>query len=122
MTLYSIYTKPEKGPDALSVLAERFIWSAFLFAPLWALLRGAWAYLTLWIVIAGGLFWVAPLIGGNAATALYAVFALWTGFAAPQIAARALEHRDWMANGELAAPDSATAERLWLEKTYGTRS
>ncbi|WMT92258.1 hypothetical protein [Pelagibacterium sp. H642] len=121
MTLYSIYAKPEKGPEALLVLPERFIWSAFLFVPLWAILRGTWAYFVLWIVIAGALYWSVPLIGGEAAMALYAVFALWTGFAAPGIAARALQHRDWIASGEFSAPDQVTAERLWLEKTYGAR-
>lgn len=121
MTLYSFYAKPDKGPEALLVLPDRFIWSAFFFAPLWAIVRGTWAYLVLWILVAATLFWAASLIGGGAAMALYAVFALWTGFAAPGIAARALEHRDWVASGEFAAPDRVTAERLWLEKTYGAR-
>lgn len=121
MTLYSIYAKPEKGPEALLVLPDRFIWSAFLVAPFWALLNGAWAYLAFWMLVAAALFWSARLIGGDAAMALYAVFALWTGFAASQIAARALEHRDWIATGEVSAPDRVTAERLWLEETYGAR-
>lgn len=121
MTLYSIYAKPEKGPDALFVLAEKFNWTAFLFAPLWAIFRGAFAYLVLWIAIAAGLFWSVPAIGEDVACALYIVFALWTGFAASQIAGRALLHRDWIASGELAAPDMVAAERLWLEKTYGVR-
>lgn len=122
MTLYSIYAKPEKGPEALSILPERFVWTAFLFAPLWALAHGTLAYLLAWIVVAGLLAWGAPVIGHDAALALYAVFALWTGFAAPAIAARALARRNWIESGELVAPDAATAERLWLEQTYGARS
>ena len=119
MTLYSIYAKPEKGPDALSVLAEKFSWTAFLFAPLWALAHGAFAYLVLWMVLVAALFWSAPLIGWGAALALYGVFALWTGFSAAQIAGRAMLHRDWIVRGEVAASDAVAAERLWLEKTYG---
>ena len=119
MTLYSIYAKPEKGPDALSVLGEKFSWAAFFFAPLWALTRGAFAYLALWIVIIAALVWTEPAIGTPATLALYAVFALWTGFAAPQIAGKALRHRDWMMRGELAASDAVAAERLWLERIYG---
>ena len=36
MTLFSIYAKPEAGPDALIVLPDRFSWTAFVFTPLWA--------------------------------------------------------------------------------------
>lgn len=121
MTLYSIYAKPDKGPDALFVLPERFDWLAFLFAPLWAIFRGAFAYLMLWILVVAALVWAAPAVGGDAAFALYLVFALWTGFAASGVAGRALLHRDWIMSGELAASDTASAERLWLEKTYGVR-
>lgn len=121
MTLYSIYAKPDKGPDALHVLADRFSFGAWLFAPIWALGRGALAYLFVWIGVVAGLVLVAPVIGPDAAVAVYMVFALWTGFAAPAIASRALERRDWLAQGALIARDAETAELLWLEKTYGAR-
>lgn len=122
MTLYSIYTKPENGPDAISVLPDTFNWGAFLFAPLWSLSRGALAYLLLWIVVAAGLWLLAPHIGGGVAALLYLSFALWTGFAASSIAGRVLEGRNWIDSGELAADSSPAAERLWLEKTYGQRA
>ena len=119
MTLYAIYAKPDRGPEALSVLRDGFSWMAFLFAPLWAIGRGAVLYFIVWCVVAGGLVWAIPLVGPGAALGLYGVFALWTGFAATSIAGRALLSRDWIETGELTAPDKVTAERLWLERTYG---
>ncbi|SDG22824.1 hypothetical protein [Pelagibacterium luteolum] len=121
MSLYTIYAKPEAGPDAIAVLGDRFSWFAFLVTPLWALLRGAVAFFCLWAVIAIGLYRLAPHIGDDAAIVLYLVFALWAGYAAPQIAGRVLRRRDWITSGELVAPDTETAERLWLERTYGAR-
>lgn len=121
MTLYAIYAKPEKGPDALAFLADRFSWSAFVLPPLWAFSRGALAFVVLWLVVAGALVWAAPVIGFGAASALYGVFALWAGFAAPSIHARALSRRDWIAMGDLVASDAASAERIWLDQIYGAR-
>lgn len=121
MTLYSIYSKPEDGPEAIAMLAEKFSFSAFVFAPLWALAKGAFAYLVLWSAVVALLAFLVRMIGLDAAVLLYLVFALWTGFAASQIAARALERRNWLAQGTLVASDIASAERLWLERTYGAR-
>lgn len=122
MTLYAIYAKPENGPDAIWVLPDKFSWAAFLFAPLWAIARGAVAYLVLWIIVAGGLWLLAPRIGGDVSALLYLSFALWTGFAASPIAGRALEGRNWIPSGQLAADSITSAERIWLERNYGSRS
>lgn len=121
MTLYTIYAKPENGPDAIWVLPEKFSWAAFLFAPIWALARGAMAYLVLWLVVTLGLVLLAPQFGDELAVLLYLIFALWTGFAAASIAGRALEGRDWIPSGELAADSTVAAERIWLNRNYGSR-
>jgi hypothetical protein len=121
MTLYAIFTKPDKGPEALAALPERFVWSAFVLTPFWALSKRAWAFLVLWIVVTAALVASHQFIGTDAAMTLYLVFAIWSGFAAPAIAARVLERSGWLAHGELAAPDLETAERLWLERIYGAR-
>lgn len=121
MTLYAIYAKPEAGPEAIAVLGDRFSWGAFLLTPFWALARGAVAFLCLWAIIAIGLYLAAPHIGDDVAILLYVVFALWAGYAAPQIAGRVLRRRNWITRGELVAPNLETAERLWLEMTYGAR-
>ena len=121
MTLYSIYAKPENGPDAIWVLPDRFSWAAFLFAPVWALIRGAIAYLVLWLVVTLGLVLLASRLGSELAVLLYLIFALWTGFAAAAIAGRALEGRNWIPSGEIAADSTPTAERIWLNRNYGSR-
>lgn len=122
MTLYAIYAKPENGPDALTFLADKFSWSAFLLPPLWAISRGAVAFLVVWMVVFGALIWAAPVVGSEAAFALYGVFALWTGFASSSIHARALDRRDWIAMGEVVASDGVSAERIWLDQIYGARA
>ena len=119
MTLFSIYAKPEAGPDALIVLPDRFSWTAFVFTPLWAIVHGTVLFALVWVAVVLGLRLGAPRIGGDTALALYALFALWSGFAAPQIAAKAMEHRRWMALGEVSAPSAPDAERIWLGRRYG---
>lgn len=122
MTIYAIHSKPEDGPEAIAAVPERFIWSAFLFTPFWALARRAFGFFILWLILAAALFLAHPHIGMDVAIALYLLFAVWSGFAAPEISARALERAGWIAHGDLAAPDSETAERLWLERVYGARA
>ncbi len=122
MTVFSIYAKPDAGPEAVAIVPDRFVWTAFFFTPLWALAKGALGFFGLWAVVTAALSLASPTLGGDAAFLLYAIFSLWSGFAAPQIAARALQGRDWLDRGIVSAPDVTTAERLWLEKTYGARS
>lgn len=119
MTLYSLYSKPENGPEAIAAIGEKFSVLAFLFTPLWALARGAWLFLMLWIGVAALLFLGRDVIGVDAAAALYLLFALWSGFAAPQIVGHALAGRGWIAHGELAAANAPMAETLWLKTLYG---
>ncbi len=122
MTIYAIYSKPDAGPEAIAAVPERFFWSAFLVTPFWALKNRSWAFFLLWLVVAVALGAAHGVIGTGAVTALYGLFALWSGFAAPAVAARALERRGYMAHGDLAAPDLETAERAWLERLYGERA
>lgn len=122
MTIYTIHSKPEDGPEAIAALPERFVWTALFFTPIWALARRAFGFFALWLVVAAALWLVHPHIGMDGAIALYLLFAVWSGFAAPAISARALERAGWIAHGDLAASDRETAERLWLERVYGARA
>lgn len=121
MTLYSLYSKPENGPEAIVAIGERFSVSALLFTPFWAVARGAWTIFLTWIGIVALLWLSSDAIGGAAALLLYVLFALWSGFAAPQAVGNALMRRGWIAHGELAAPNAAMAETLWLKIHYGAR-
>lgn len=119
MTIFAIYSRPDSGPEMLSAVPERFVWTAFVLPPVWALAKRAWGFFALWLVVVAALVTGARFIGVDLSIALYLLFALWSGFAAPAIAARALERSGHMSHGDLAAPDRETAETLWLQRLYG---
>ncbi|WP_196260327.1 DUF2628 domain-containing protein [Pelagibacterium limicola] len=119
MSIFAIHSRPEEGPEAIEAVPERFVWSAFLFTPFWALAKHAWAFLALWLLVVAILAIAHAQIGVEAAATLYGLFALWSGFAAPGIINRTLMRAGWLAHGDLAASDRETAERAWLERVYG---
>lgn len=121
MTLYAIFSKPENGPEAIRAVGERFVWSAFLFTPLWAGSRGAFGLIGLWALVVIALYLGAPHIGQDTALWLYSVFALWCGFAAPAVDERLLLRAGWIDHGTLVAPDTQAAELAWLNRIYGRR-
>lgn len=121
MTLFAIYSKPDDGPEAVEAVKLGFSWPAFLFTPVWALLHRAWLVLLVWVITALILDQVGIVIGYGAAFSLYCVFALWVGFAAPQIRERGLERRNWLAHGDVSAPSVEGAETIWLTRLYGAR-
>lgn len=122
MTVFAIHSRPDDGPEAIAAVPDRFVWTAFILTPVWALAKRAFWFFVLWLAVAAGLWFAQTHIGADAALLLYLAFALWSGFAAPAIASRALERAGWLAHGDLAAPDLETAERLWLERVYGARA
>ena len=121
MTLYALYSRPDRGPDALKAIKQRLFWSAMLFTPLWALVNRAWALMALWLAVVLAVILAVGIIGAQAGLALYVVFAVWCGFAAPQILERALIRRDWVAHGILDAMSAQAAESVWIAKRYGVR-
>ncbi|MCD7058442.1 DUF2628 domain-containing protein [Pelagibacterium xiamenense] len=122
MTLFAIYSKPDEGPEAVEAVRQGFSWAAFLVTPVWALLYRAWLVLFAWVGVALTLDVLASAIGSGAAYGLYAVFALWVGFAAPQIRERGFERRGWLAHGEISATSIEGAETIWFERVYGARA
>ena len=122
MTVFAIHSRPDDGPEAIAAVSDRFVWTAFILTPVWALTKRAFWLFILWLAVAGGLWLARSFIGADAALLVYLVFALWSGFAAPAIASRALERAGWLVHGDLAAPDLETAERIWLERVYGVRA
>ncbi|WP_116652452.1 DUF2628 domain-containing protein [Pelagibacterium sediminicola] len=122
MTVFAIHSRPDDGPEAIAAVPDRFVWTAFILTPVWALAKRAFWFFALWLAVAAGLWFAQTHIGADAALLLYLVFALWSGFAAPAIASRALKRAGWLTHGDLAAPDLETAERMWLERVYGPRA
>ncbi|WP_127143772.1 DUF2628 domain-containing protein [Pelagibacterium montanilacus] len=122
MTLYTLHTRPEDGPEAIAAVPERFIWSAFLFTPLWALWKGALLFLALWAVVTLALFAASGSLGPETAIGLYGVFALWSGFAAPAIVQSRLTRAGWIDHGGLVASAPDLAVDRFLAQRYGPRS
>lgn len=119
MTIFALYSRPDSGPEAIAAVPERFVWTAFVLTPFWAIAKHARGFFALWLVVVVALFLGHEIIGTELGITLYGLFALWSGCAAPAIAARALERSGHMSHGDLAAPDRETAETLWLQRTYG---
>lgn len=119
MTIYSILENPERGPEAVEVIPDRFIWSAALFSPLWALFNRAWGFVLLWCVLLAVVVASRDVLGTGGAVSLYLLLALWTGFAASGIKRRAMEKRGWMPGGEWVARSTGDALALWLDRRYG---
>lgn len=115
MPLYRVFARPAAATDAGAVfIAEKFSWSAMILPPLWALAHGLWLELVL--ILAGMLllFAAAIVIGGMAALLVYGLAAIFLGFAAPGLRARALLRRGYDRKGDAIAlgPEFAEAEYI----------
>ncbi|MGV8954980.1 MAG: DUF2628 domain-containing protein [Cypionkella sp.] len=112
MTLFAIYDRPSAAPAAI---AEKFSWLAFLLPPVFALVHGLWLALVAYVVVVIALGFASTVLGGAATFWLYALFALWIGFAAPSLRRHGLHLRGWSHRRDViaAAPDLATLS--WLE-------
>ena len=114
MTLYAIFD-PRPGKAALpAAIPEQFSWLAALLPPVFLLRHGLWLELLLFAVKLVALVLLADIIGGDAALLLYALLALWLGFAAPGLRRAALGRRGWIFRGERVAlsQDAAQLEAL----------
>ncbi len=112
VTRFAIYTRQSAAPTAIP---EKFSALACLLPPVFALVHGLWLELIAYIVAVIALFFASTILGGAATFWLYALFALWIGFAAASIRRHALAARGWSHRRDLiaAAPDLATLS--WLE-------
>ena len=112
MTLFAIYNRSSAVPAAI---AEKFSWLAFLLPPVFALVHGLWLALIFYVVAVIALGFASTILGAAASFWLYALLALWIGFAAPSLRRHALAWRGWSHRRDViaAAPDLATLS--WLE-------
>jgi hypothetical protein len=111
VTLFAIYSRQPAAPAAIP---ETFSWTAFLLPPVFALVHGLWLELIAFVVAVIALGFAATILGGSATFWLYALFALWIGFAAPSLRRQALHRGGWHHRGDrvAAAPDLATLSFL----------
>lgn len=93
------------------VIRDGFAWGAFLFGPLWALLRRRWAAAA---ALAAGWFVAGILasLSGNPAVGLglWLIAALWAGFSARDLEAWAVETQGWLLADAVLAQNLDEAE------------
>jgi uncharacterized protein DUF2628 len=122
MTVYSIFEKPQgkaaknRVPQVIPPVAvpERFSWTAALLPPVFALLNGLWLLLVFWIALVAGLYYIARVIGDDAAIWLYVLVALFMGFEASAFRRDGLLARGFIWRGDLIAAGEDIAQRDFL--------
>lgn len=123
MRLHSLYRRPADGPDAPpEMVAERFSWPAFLFAPIWLLANGLWLWFAGWIALVAALAAASLWLGPDAAGSAYLLAMLLLGFEASNLRRARLERRGYLESGERFAPDPETAAIGWMRDRDASRS
>ena len=117
MTLYAIFERQDPAEAVVTgpvAVPERFSWFAFLLPPLFALRHGLILMLLFWILVVAGLIYAAPMIGTDAAAALYWLVAAFLGLEAAALRRDALVGRGWLWRGDLISSAADLAERDYL--------
>ena len=122
MPTYTVHAPPQRedsaaDPQRFAFVRDGFVWSAFLFAPLWMLRHRLWLALLLYgaaaIALALGASWFRLSPG---TTALIAFFAsLLIGFEASTLRRLALARRKWINVGIVVGDDIELAERRFFD-------
>ena len=122
MATYTVYEPPlgsgrEPNSERLLFVRDGFVWSAFLFAPLWMLRHRLWLALLLYgaatLALAFGGSWFRLSAG---TTALIAFFlSLLIGFEASTFRRSALARRKWINVGIVVGDDIELAERRFFD-------
>ncbi|MCR6671093.1 DUF2628 domain-containing protein [Devosia ginsengisoli] len=110
MTLYAIFD-PKQGKPALpAAVPEKFSWFAAILPPLFLVAHGLWLELVAWVLKVVALVVLSRFIGGDTTFLLYALAAIWLGFAAPGLRRHALTWRGWTHRGERVAVSADMAQ------------
>ena len=122
MTIYSVYTRDRAhtGTESRAV-PDRFIWSAALFTPVWALVHGLWVAFIAWLAFAIALVVASDFIGGDAAFWVYVLASVLIGFEAPSLRRASLANGGWRYRGEAAAGSADVAEAECLRRLDNKR-
>jgi hypothetical protein len=113
MRAYTAYRRwiGGNGRAETQVIRDGFVWGAFLFGPLWAVVRVRWmaaAALAAGWLVAGIL---AGLVGApSAAVEFWLIASLWSGFSARDLEALSLESQGWNTADVVLAPSLVEAE------------
>lgn len=121
MAIFTVHAPPGAIDAAAAAedavfLREGFSPAAFVFAPLWAILRGAWSGLVIWIVAIVVVGLAAARLGDAAGLTLYLGVALWFGLEARNLRRWHLARRGWQMVGLAAGANRREAEARFVAK------
>lgn len=124
MAIFTVHVPPGAGDAAeaaedVLLLREGFLWTAFLVAPVWAVVRGAWRALLVWVVAVAAVAVPGERFGSSAGLVVYIGFALWFGLQAQDFRRRHLAGRGWQFIDIVAAPTAREAEERYFAKLAG---
>ena len=123
MTVFTVHEPPSPSLDRLDraeemvFLKDGFVWSAFLFGPLWLLANRLWLATAAYLVTAAIVYFVLDAIGiaeavfGPLLIALNAIVA----FEAHWLKANKLEAKGWSMLGSVSGRGLADCERRFFE-------
>lgn len=123
MRVYTVHEPADPPADridraeALRFVREGFSWMAFLFAPLWMIVRGLWLALLVYIVgiVALGLLARALGLSDEIRTVLFLAVHVLIGFEADQIERWTLRRRGWTMIGSITGENALDCERRFLD-------
>ena len=115
MALFTVLARPEPLTEP-AVVADRFRWSAFLFAPVHALLHGLWVTMLLLVAVIIGLDFAAAFIGGGAAVLLYVLIAWLYALESPALERARWRRRGFFLEADRIASSADLAAVDWLRR------
>lgn len=129
MTVFTVHEPPHPPVDRLDraeqmvFLKDGFVWSAFLFGPLWLLVNRLW--LATFAYVGAALVGYLLLEAMGIADAVYGLFALAlnviVGFEAHWLKSQKLETRGWSALGSVSGQSLSDCERRFFEGWLATQ-
>ena len=121
MSIWTVHAPAGNGTtlevaDDLVFIREGFVWSAFLFAPIWSLAKRLWLAFALWLAAIIAVAGLAARVGAPSIGLLIVILALWFGLEANNIRRLKLAARGWRLVGVVEAPKRGEAERRYFAR------
>jgi len=123
MAVYMVFEPPRDGGDPVRraervvFVRDRFVWSAFLLAPLWMLRHRLWLALLGYVVAVGVVTPALWFVGAGPTWRSLAlgVIGLLVGFEAANLRRWTLLRRGWREAGAVVGDDREAAERRFFD-------
>ncbi len=120
MSIYRVLLQPSAkainiSDDDSLMIKEKFSCFACLLPPIWAMAHNLWVELALFVAAMIGLSFLSPLIGDEASFWLYVIGAIWIGFEASAILAKAKMRKGFTSQGDIIAQNDEESQIAWVK-------